>query len=96
MTKSGYKEGGWRERLTHGAPLAVLIAAGLFIAYRLLFILELIAIAMLIALLLRSIYMKPLYSQTALGPSSRPVARSLLDEPVCYAVVGPGQHALSQ
>lgn len=45
----------WRERLTHGAPLAVLLATGLYLAYQLLFILELIAIAMLIALLLRSV-----------------------------------------
>lgn len=46
--------GGWRN-LTRGAPLAVLLAAGLLIAYKLLPDLELIAIAMLIALVLRSI-----------------------------------------
>lgn len=43
------------ERLTRGAPLAVLLAAGLFIAYRLLPVLELAAIAMLIALVLRTL-----------------------------------------
>jgi predicted PurR-regulated permease PerM len=48
----------WRDRLTHGAPLAVLLAAGLFIGYQwftiLLPILELIVLAMLLALVLRT------------------------------------------
>ncbi len=50
--------GGWR-RLTRGAPLAVLLAAGLLIAYELLAELELIAVAMLMALVLRSIARVP-------------------------------------
>ena len=49
------KETPWYERLTHGAPLAVLVAAGLFVAYRLLPVLELVAVAMLVALVLRTI-----------------------------------------
>lgn len=48
----------WRDRLTHGAPLAVLLAAGLFVIYQwfttLLPILELIVLAMLLALVLRT------------------------------------------
>ncbi len=46
-------------RLTRGAPLAVLLAAGLFVFYQLfptlLPILELIVIAMLLALVLRTV-----------------------------------------
>lgn len=41
-------------RLTHGAPLAVLLAAALYLAYRLLPVLELVAIAVLVALVLRT------------------------------------------
>jgi predicted PurR-regulated permease PerM len=43
------------DRVTRGAPLAVLMELGLFLAYKLLAILELIAIAMLAALVLRTI-----------------------------------------
>ncbi|WP_250635696.1 AI-2E family transporter [Nostoc piscinale] len=42
-------------RLTSGAPLAVILAAGLYIIYQLLPVLELIAIAALIALVLRTL-----------------------------------------
>ena len=49
----------WRDRLTHGAPLAVLLAAGLFVGYQwftiLLPILQLIVLAMLLALVLRTV-----------------------------------------
>lgn len=45
---------GWYGRLTHGAPLAILLAVGLLISYKLVPILELVAIAMLIALVLRT------------------------------------------
>ncbi len=48
-------ESAWYERLTNGAPLSVLVAAGLFILYRLLPVLELVAVAMLVALVLRTI-----------------------------------------
>jgi predicted PurR-regulated permease PerM len=48
------EEGAWYKRLTRGAPLAVLLAAGLLIAYEALLALELIAVAMLIALVLRT------------------------------------------
>ena len=55
MLRSEHQEGAWYERLARGAPLAVFVAAGLFVAYKLLPILELVAIAMLIALILRTI-----------------------------------------
>ena len=49
----------WRERLTQGAPLAVLLAAGLFVGYQwftiLLPILQLIVLSMLLAVVLRTI-----------------------------------------
>ncbi|WP_016949709.1 AI-2E family transporter [Anabaena sp. PCC 7108] len=44
-----------QSRLTHGAPLAVLLAATLYILYHLLPVLELLAIAALIALVLRTL-----------------------------------------
>lgn len=48
-------EGRWYERLGRGgAPLAVLIVVGLYLVYKLIFILELIAVAMLLALVVRS------------------------------------------
>ena len=43
------------ERLTRGAPLTVILAAGLLVAYRLLPVLELVALAMLVALVLRTL-----------------------------------------
>lgn len=50
-------DGGLYERMTRGAPLAVLLAAGLFVAYQLFWpllpILQLIIIAMLLGLVLR-------------------------------------------
>jgi predicted PurR-regulated permease PerM len=54
MVESARKDGEWR-RLTSGAPLAVFVAAGLLVVYRLLPVIELVAIAMLIALVLRTI-----------------------------------------
>jgi predicted PurR-regulated permease PerM len=45
---------GWHERLTRGAPLAVLLAATLLVAYRLLPVLELVGVAALLALVLRT------------------------------------------
>jgi predicted PurR-regulated permease PerM len=48
------REAGWRERLTRGAPLAALLAAALLIAYRLSPVLELMAVAMLVALVVRT------------------------------------------
>lgn len=45
----------WFERLTSGAPLAVLLAVGLLLAYKLLPVLELVAIAMLAALVIRTV-----------------------------------------
>lgn len=48
------EERGWRKRLTSGAPLAVLLAAGVILAYRLMPVLELVAIAMLLALVIRT------------------------------------------
>ncbi|BBL80055.1 hypothetical protein RxyAA322_19090 [Rubrobacter xylanophilus] len=45
---------GWR-RLLEGAPLAVLLAAGLLVGYALLPVLELVAISMLLALVLRTV-----------------------------------------
>lgn len=50
-----YEEGPWYKRLTHGTPLAVLLAAGLLIAYQALEALKLIVLAVLIALVLRSV-----------------------------------------
>lgn len=44
----------WRERLTHGAPLAVLLVGAGLVAYVVLPILELVAVAMLLALVLRT------------------------------------------
>jgi len=41
-------------RLTRGAPLAVLVAAALYLAYRLLPVVQLVAVAMLLALVLRT------------------------------------------
>lgn len=41
-------------RLTRGAPLAVLVAAALYLAYRLLPVVQLVAVAMLVALVLRT------------------------------------------
>lgn len=58
MSGSRDDPGGWR-RLTRGAPLAVLLAAGLLIAYELLAELQLIAVAMLMALVLRSVARVP-------------------------------------
>lgn len=55
MPRPRYEKGGLYERLTCGAPLAVLLAAGLYIAYELLRVLELVAIAILIALVLRTL-----------------------------------------
>jgi predicted PurR-regulated permease PerM len=54
MSRPKYEKSGLYERLTYGAPLAVLLAAGLLIAYEALPALELIAVAMLIALVLRT------------------------------------------
>src|SRR5919199_4229979 len=54
MSRPGHERGGLYERLTRGVPLAVLLAAGLFVAYELLTVLELVAIAILIALVLRT------------------------------------------
>ncbi len=48
------EEKGWRKRMTSGAPLAVLLAAGVLLVYRLLPVLELVAIAMLLALVIRT------------------------------------------
>ncbi len=45
---------GWYGRLTHGAPLAVLLAIAFLIGYQLVPVLELVAIAMLLALVLRT------------------------------------------
>lgn len=45
---------GWPEKLSGGAPLAVLLAAGLLVVYRLLPVLELVAVAMLLALVVRT------------------------------------------
>lgn len=59
MGRNGHRKGEWRERLTRGAPLAVIVGVvlvvGLLIAYQLLPVLKLIAVAMLIALVLRTI-----------------------------------------
>ncbi|HEY9614075.1 AI-2E family transporter [Allocoleopsis sp.] len=48
-----YRNGGWRN-LTSGAPLAVFLAVGLLILYNLLPVLELVAVALLLALVLRT------------------------------------------
>jgi predicted PurR-regulated permease PerM len=52
---ANHKQDNLVDRLTHGAPLAVLLALAIFLAYELLAVLELIAIAMLVALVLRTI-----------------------------------------
>ena len=44
----------WLERLTRGAPLAVLLVGAGLIVYEVLPILELVAVAMLVALVLRT------------------------------------------
>jgi predicted PurR-regulated permease PerM len=48
------EESGWHQ-LTRGAPLAVLLAAALYILYQLLPVLKLVAVAMLLALILRTL-----------------------------------------
>ena len=59
MGRNGHREGEWRERLTKGAPLAVIVGVvlvvAILIAYQLLPVLKLIAVSMLIALILRTI-----------------------------------------
>lgn len=59
MSKTAQGGRGISGRMTHGAPLAVLLAAGLFVVYRLfpilLPVLELIALAMLLSLILRTV-----------------------------------------
>lgn len=55
MPRPQYEKGGLYERLTRGAPPAVLLAVGLSVAYELLTVLELVAIAMLVALVLRTL-----------------------------------------
>ena len=54
MADSKDTENGWSQ-LTRGAPLAVMVAAALYILYQLLPVLELIAVAALIALILRTL-----------------------------------------
>ncbi|MDF5709139.1 MAG: AI-2E family transporter [Nostoc sp. S4] len=54
MTNLTDKDNGWSQ-LTHGAPLAVILAVALYILYRLLSVLELLVIAALIALILRTL-----------------------------------------
>lgn len=54
MANSRDTDNGWSE-LTRGAPLAVMLAAALYILYQLLPVLELVAIAALIALGLRTL-----------------------------------------
>jgi predicted PurR-regulated permease PerM len=54
MPNPEHQEGSWYERLTRGAPLAVLVAAALLVAYKLLPVIELVAVAMLVALVLRT------------------------------------------
>ncbi len=54
MANSKDTENGWSQ-LTRGAPLAVMVAAALYILYQLLPVLELIAVAALIALILRTL-----------------------------------------
>ena len=55
MSSVDRTEGHWYNRLTRGAPLAVLLAAALFIGYELIPVLELVAISALIALVLRTV-----------------------------------------
>lgn len=59
MSRTEQEGGGIFRRMAHGAPLAVLLAAGLFVVYQLfsimLPVLELIALAILLALILRTI-----------------------------------------
>lgn len=54
MPGAGDESGIWRQ-LTRGAPLAVFVASGLLLLYKLLPVLELVAVAMLLALVLRTI-----------------------------------------
>jgi predicted PurR-regulated permease PerM len=54
MSNSNDNQNGWHQ-LTQGAPLAVLVAAVLYILYKLLPVLKLIAVAMLIAVILRTL-----------------------------------------
>jgi predicted PurR-regulated permease PerM len=54
MSSSRDNDGGWHQ-LTRGAPLAVLIAAALYILYKLLPVVKLVAVAMLIAVILRTL-----------------------------------------
>ena len=53
-TEAGSRRDDWYDRLTHGAPLAVLLVILALIAYKLIPVLELVAIAALIALVLRT------------------------------------------
>jgi predicted PurR-regulated permease PerM len=57
LMKVGHEDrgGAWYKWLGRGAPLAVLVAAGLLIAYEALTALELIVLAMLVAVVLRTI-----------------------------------------
>lgn len=54
MPSRRVQDTGWPRKLTQGAPLAVLLAAGLLVAYRALPVLELVIISMLLALVLRT------------------------------------------
>ncbi len=54
MTQAG-GEDRFSRRLTHGAPLAVLLAFGILTAYQLLPVLKVIAVAILVALVLRTV-----------------------------------------
>lgn len=54
MTLPGDRSNWWSQ-LTHGAPLAILVAAVLYILYRLLPVIELVAVAALIAVILRTL-----------------------------------------
>jgi len=49
------QKGLWYERFSQGAPLAVLVAAALLLAYKLLPVIELVAVAALVALVLRTV-----------------------------------------
>lgn len=53
MSDSSQNNSGWGQ-LTRGAPLAVFVAAGLYIIYRLLPVLELVALAALVAIIFRT------------------------------------------
>lgn len=53
-TEAGGRRDNWYDRLTHGAPLAVLLVILALITYKLIPVLELVAIAALIALVLRT------------------------------------------